>query len=109
VILLATLLALTVLRLSQRDTSTHTRILRHLRSSRPPAGDQPAALSGLFLLLLDLRLAWVGLAIVVTTFTIAFREVLKQVDWALIVVFILMFINLRLLADLPPVQATVSA
>jgi di/tricarboxylate transporter len=35
--------------------------------------------------------------------------VVRQVDWALIVVFMLMFIDLRLVAELPSVQVMVSS
>ena len=105
-ILLVTLLVFTVLAFPNRHIDTHADI------APPPLAAHllwtSLLLYPLFLLLLDLRQPWVGLAIVVTTFTIAFREVVKQVDWALIVVFILMFINLHLLADLPPVQAIVA-
>jgi len=39
----------------------------------------------------------------------AFRNVLRQIDWALLLVFILMFIDLRLIAELPAVQELVGA
>jgi Na+/H+ antiporter NhaD/arsenite permease-like protein len=107
VILLATLLALTLFAFPARRIDTHEDLA-------PPALNRrllgiSLLLYPVFLLLLDLRLAWVGLSLVVAVFAIAHREVLKQVDWALILVFILMFIDLRLLAEWAPVQASVSA
>ncbi|MEF8698604.1 MAG: SLC13 family permease [Candidatus Accumulibacter sp. UW20] len=107
VILLATLLALTLLAFPARRIDTHEDLA-------PPALTRrllwiSLLLYPVFLLLLDLRLAWPGFLLVVTVFAIAYREVVKRVDWALILVFILMFIDLRLLAEWAPVQATLVA
>lgn len=44
-----------------------------------------------------------------TVFVLAFRDVLRQIDWALLLVFILMFIDLRLIAELPAVQELIGA
>lgn len=54
----------------------------------------------LYVVLLDLhRTAW-ALGIVALTFAAAFRDVLRRLDWPLLVVFALMFVDLSLLAEL---------
>lgn len=62
-----------------------------------------------FLFLLDAHQPWLGLALVGGVFLLAFRAVVKEVDWALILVFMLMFIDLRLVAALPVVRDAVLA
>lgn len=62
-----------------------------------------------FLVLLDAHQPLFGLALVGAVFLLAFRRVVREVDWALIVIFLLMFIDLRQLASLAPVQAGVAA
>jgi hypothetical protein len=65
--------------------------------------DQPAALPGFSAAARSC--AWRGsgfLLVVDGVFAIAYRDVVKRVDWALILVFILMFIDLRLLAEWAP-------
>ncbi len=57
-----------------------------------------------FLVLLNLRMPVAALLLVLAVYLFAFRRVVANVDWGLIAVFILMFIDLRLLADLPIVQ-----
>lgn len=59
-----------------------------------------------FLALVDLGAASWGLAALAAVFLAAFRGVVREADWGLILVFALMFIDLRLLAALPAVQAT---
>jgi di/tricarboxylate transporter len=52
-----------------------------------------------FLVCADLHYPVPALALVMTIFLVLHRDVLKQVDWPLILVFILMFIDLRLIAQ----------
>jgi Na+/H+ antiporter NhaD/arsenite permease-like protein len=106
-ILLGTLLLMTVLAFPARRIDTCEDIA-------PPTIARPLLwasllLYPLFLLLLELRHPWAGVALVATVFVVAFRAVVRQVDWALIVVFMLMFIDLRLVAELPSVQVMVSS
>lgn len=106
-ILLGTLLLLTLLAFPARRIDTHEDI------GPPPLARRllytSLLLYPLFLLLLELRQPWLGLAAVLTVFVFAFRNVLRQIDWALLLVFILMFIDLRLIAELPAVQELVGA
>jgi di/tricarboxylate transporter len=60
-----------------------------------------------FLILTDLHHALPALALVMTIFLLLHREVLARVDWSLILVFILMFIDLRLVAQLPAVRSVI--
>jgi di/tricarboxylate transporter len=60
-----------------------------------------------FLILTDLRLALPALALVMAIFLLLHRDVLARVDWSLILVFILMFIDLRLVAQLPAVRSLI--
>ena len=52
-----------------------------------------------FLVLVDRHQPWWALGIVVAIYLACFREVVKRVDWALLIVFVLMFIDLRTLAQ----------
>lgn len=77
--------------------------------SRPPVERSLLALgAGLylpFLVLCDLRFAnYAAPALIVLT-AFARRDVLVRVDWALLLVFILMFIDLRLAAQLPLIRS----
>ena len=67
------------------------------------------ALYPVFVVLLDLHRPLWALALVVGVFLVGARRVLRQVDWALIAVFVLMFIDLRLIAELEPVRRLVEA
>jgi di/tricarboxylate transporter len=58
-----------------------------------------------FLVLTDMHHALPALALVMAIFVLLHRDVLVRVDWPLILVFILMFIDLRLVAQLPAVHA----
>lgn len=60
-----------------------------------------------FLVLINLRMPLAALALVLFIYLCAFGRVLAKLDWGLIAIFILMFIDLRLLADLDAVQALV--
>jgi Na+/H+ antiporter NhaD/arsenite permease-like protein len=57
-----------------------------------------------FIALVQLHATGLALACVGVLFAIADRRVLRRVDWTLILVFVLMFIDLRLIADLGPVK-----
>ncbi|MFI4968286.1 MAG: SLC13 family permease [Gammaproteobacteria bacterium] len=60
-----------------------------------------------FLVLADLRHVGVALSIVAVVFLSLFRRVLRNLDWPLLLVFVLMFVDLRLVADLPWVRTAV--
>ena len=62
-----------------------------------------------FLVIADLHHAEWALAAVVAVFTVFRRHVLAAIDWGLLVVFVLMFIDLRLLASLDFVRALMPA
>lgn len=62
-----------------------------------------------FLVLADLQLVVWALAGVLLVIGLARPGVLLQVDWALLLVFVLMFIDLRLLAGLAPVQEAMAS
>ncbi len=57
-----------------------------------------------FLILTDLHRAPLALACVTGIFFVAYRQVLARVDWALLLVFMLMFIDLRLIAAAEPIR-----
>jgi Na+/H+ antiporter NhaD/arsenite permease-like protein len=57
-----------------------------------------------FLLLTDMRHPLLGLALVLLTLGLGWRRILASVDWGLILVFVLMFIDLRLLGGLEPIS-----
>ncbi len=61
-----------------------------------------------FLLLTDLRHAGWGLAAVVLIYLALRPRLLVQIDWGLLLVFVLMFIDLRLLATLGPVRDAIA-
>lgn len=61
------------------------------------------ALFLVFLIFFNLRMPGFGLLIVLPVYLWRFREVLKKTDWLLLVIFILMFIDLRLLTEIPAV------
>jgi di/tricarboxylate transporter len=58
-----------------------------------------------FLILIDMHHALPALALVIAIFVLPHRDVLARVDWPLILVFVLMFIDLRLVAQLPLVRS----
>ena len=60
-----------------------------------------------FLTLTDLHHALPALALVNAIFLLLHRDVLARVDWSLLLVFILMFIDLRLVAQLPVVRTLI--
>ncbi|MCC5989693.1 MAG: hypothetical protein JJT95_18650 [Pararhodobacter sp.] len=63
----------------------------------------------LFLLMVNAGQALPGAGIVIALYAIAFRAVLRWVDWPLLLVFVLMFVNLGLLGRLPAIAAGVPA
>jgi len=78
-----------------------------------PALDRPLLLTALvlyppFLLLMHLHRAPIACAAVIGLFALVRRRLLARIDWALILVFVLMFIDLRLLAGLDVVRAGVA-
>lgn len=54
-----------------------------------------------FLKLVDMRQGEIAVIFLLFIFLIAYRHVLKRVDWPLIVVFVLMFVDVRLVAETP--------
>jgi di/tricarboxylate transporter len=58
-----------------------------------------------FLVLVELRRASAAMIAVLAVFLVLYRSVLLRVDWLLVLTFVLMFIDLRLVATLPFVQA----
>ncbi|CNI62431.1 putative inner membrane protein [Yersinia rohdei] len=63
------------------------------------------ALYVIFIICVDLGLANYGLLIVFSGLLLLARRVLLAIDWSLIVVFIAMFIDVRLLTELPGLQS----
>jgi Na+/H+ antiporter NhaD/arsenite permease-like protein len=64
-----------------------------------------AALFIPFIVAADLHHAGYALLVVAVLFLALFRPVLRRFDWPLLLVFVLMFVDLRLVASLPPVTA----
>ena len=62
-----------------------------------------------FLVCADMHYAVLALCVIVATFLVLGRRVLLHTDWGLILVFILMFIDLRLVAQLPLVHGAITA
>ncbi|MEO9061131.1 MAG: SLC13 family permease [Nitrosospira sp.] len=60
-----------------------------------------------FLACIDLHQAEAAVIGVLGIFLVAYRGILARVDWALILVFILMFVDMRLVAQEPAVQAVI--
>lgn len=60
-----------------------------------------------FLVLADLRHADWALLMVGTVFLLAFREVFRRLDWPLLLVILLMFVDLKLVAGLPWVRSLI--
>ncbi|MDY7548667.1 SLC13 family permease [Glaciimonas sp. Gout2] len=62
-----------------------------------------------FLIMTDRHYAAPALLMVLAIFLFAQRNVVARIDWALLLVFILMFVDLRLVAQLPIVHALVES
>ena len=82
------------------------------------AGDAPvdrrmlvisAALFVPFIVAADLHHADYALVVIAILFVMLFRPVLRRFDWPLLLVFVLMFVDLRLVASLPPVTAALGS
>lgn len=58
-----------------------------------------------FLVFIDLHQAETAVIVVLAIFLIAYHHVLARVDWALILVFMLMFVDMRLIAQDPVVRS----
>ena len=58
-----------------------------------------------FLVLADLHHAGIALALVAAVFLLFYRRVLEGLDWPLLLVFVLMFVDLGLVGELPWVRA----
>ena len=58
-----------------------------------------------FLVLADLRHAGIALAMTAAVFLVFHRRILRRLDWPLLLVFVLMFVDLRLVGGLPWVRA----
>ncbi len=83
-------------------------------ATRKLAVRQPLVLVSLvaypvFLIAVNAGFALIGAGLVIGAFALAFRHVLRGVDWPLFQVFILLFINLGLLGQLPAVAALATA
>jgi Na+/H+ antiporter NhaD/arsenite permease-like protein len=102
-LLIASLLLLTAVSFQARPIRLHTE-----PANKPLDAKLLTVSIGLyipFIVLADVGPVEIGALVLLAIYAIAFRDVLKRVDWALIVVFMLMFIDLRLIADLPWVRA----
>jgi Na+/H+ antiporter NhaD/arsenite permease-like protein len=76
----------------------------------PPPADRPllwtaGSLFAPFVAALDLHQLPAALLVVAAVFLLGFRRVLRQVDWTLLLVIALMFVDMRQLAALPAVSA----
>ncbi len=108
---LVALLMLLLLALANRAFPAH-RIRVRDRTAIPPVDRPLLAISLLlyvpFLVLTDLhRVSW-ALAGVFAVFAVLRRRLLAEIDWGLLLVFVLMFVDLRTLADAAPVRAWVA-
>lgn len=54
-----------------------------------------------FLMLVDMRQGEIAVILLLYIFFLTYRQVLGRVDWPLIVVFVLMFVDVRLIAEIP--------
>lgn len=105
-ILVGLLLVITALAFPARPIDTHEDIA-------PPALQRKLLwtsllLYPLFVLLVDRHLPYWGLALVLGVYLAVFRPIVARVDWALIAVFVLMFIDLRAIARLDGVQDAIA-
>jgi Na+/H+ antiporter NhaD/arsenite permease-like protein len=101
-VMMAGLLALTVLAFPARPLTPPTEAPRGLDRRLLAVA---LALYAPLLLLVNAGRTGLALAVVGVAFVLAYRRVLAGVDWPLLAVFVLMFIDFRLLADLAPVRA----
>jgi Na+/H+ antiporter NhaD/arsenite permease-like protein len=61
-----------------------------------------------FLITVSAGFAVIGAGVVIIGFALAFRSVLRGIDWALLLVFVLMFVNLGLLGQVPAIASFAS-
>lgn len=105
-ILVGLLLVFTALAFPARPIDTHEDIA-------PPSLQRKLLWTSLllypvFVVLVDRHLPYWGLALVLGVFLAVFRPIVTRVDWALIAVFVLMFIDLRAIARLDGVRDAVA-
>ena len=100
--LMAALLALTAFAFGSRPIDVHDDVVSPLD---PALLGVSLALYIPFLVATDLRHAGWAVAAVIGVFLMMRPRVVAQLDWGLLLVFVLMFIDLRLLAGLDVVQA----
>lgn len=96
------LLAMTLLSFSPRSVDVEEDLKPPALRARPAWAS--LVLFPVFLILVEHRLAAWALALVGMSFLAADRSVPARCDWNLIVIFVLMFIDLKLLAQLESVQ-----
>lgn len=106
-LLMALLLALTLLAFPARALGAH-------RLAEPTPLDRPLLATALllyapFLVATDLHHAGIALALLAAIVLAVRARLLREVDWGLLLVFVLMFVDLRLLAELDPVRRAIAA
>jgi di/tricarboxylate transporter len=106
-LLMALLLALTVLAFPARALGAHG-------LAAPTPLDRPLLVTALllyapFLVATDLHHAGIALALLAAIVLAVRARLLREVDWGLLLVFVLMFVDLRLLAGLDTVRGAMSA
>ncbi|NJD06111.1 MAG: DUF1646 domain-containing protein [Methylococcaceae bacterium] len=97
-LLSALLLTLTVLSFSSRPLAVEEDLRPATLKQRPAWAS--ALLFPIFLVLVDHHLGGWALALVSLTYLLLCRAVLVHCDWSLILIFVLMFVDLKLLAQL---------
>lgn len=99
--MMAGLLALTAACFPARPLDVGSEAVRPLRTRMLGVS---LALYVPFLLLTNAGRPGLGVIVVLVVFALAFRRILLGVDWPLLAVFVLMFVDFRLIADLPLVR-----
>jgi Na+/H+ antiporter NhaD/arsenite permease-like protein len=102
--IMLTLLVATVILLVPR-TSIEKQMTGPTRSRSPHLFWTSLGLFGGFLLALEFHFLLPALLVVLIIYATLFRRVLADVDWALLLIIALMFVDLRQLADLPTVSS----
>lgn len=106
-LLMALLLALTVAAFPARALAAH-------RLAEPTPLDRPLLATALllyapFIVATDLHHAGAALALLVAVALLVRPRLLHRIDWGLLVVFVLMFVDLRLLAGLDVVRRAIAS
>jgi len=83
-----------------RPRALHLHDLRASYPVRKPVLYISLSLFPLFLVLADLRHVALALLLTMAVYLVAFRPVLRRIDWPLLCVFVLMFVDLRLVGKL---------